>query len=192
MAAIYSRVRVLFTIIFGLAVASCRAPGPSALPPSTAPKIDLNRYIGKWHEVARLPAPFQKANEAAIAEYGINEDGTLAVRNIAIRANGGERDIKGRAIILNPPVNTKLEVSFDTWFAWFIPTSEKGNYWILHVDARYQEAIVGTPDRKFLWILARSPEIPEHRREALVKIGESRGYDVSRLIHNNGAKILID
>jgi apolipoprotein D and lipocalin family protein len=168
--------------IFALAAISCAAPGARATPPPTAEKIDPARYAGRWHEIARLPAPFQKDNEAAIAEYGMNPDGTLTVRNIAIRPDGTQRDIKGSATILNPPANTKLAVRFDTWFAAFIPMPEEGNYWILHVDDAYQEAIVGTPDRKFLWLLARTPEISEQRRAALIVKAEALGFDVARVI----------
>jgi apolipoprotein D and lipocalin family protein len=172
----------LMSGMFALAGISCSAPAARATPPPTAEKVDLVRYAGRWHEIARLPAPFQKDNEAAIAEYGMNPDGTLTVRNIAIRPDGTQRDIKGSAAILNPPANTRLAVRFDTWFAAFIPVAKEGNYWILHVDEAYQEAIVGTPDRKFLWLLARTPEISEQRREALIAKAESLGFDVARLI----------
>jgi apolipoprotein D and lipocalin family protein len=103
-------------------------------PPATAERVDLARYTGRWFEIARLPTFFQKANEAAIADYGSNPDGTISVHNIAIRPDGSRRDIRGYAKILNPPANTKLAVRFCTWFGWFIPVPKEGNYWILHVD----------------------------------------------------------
>jgi len=176
--------RLLISALIPILLASCGTAQPPADPPATAAQVDVSRYIGRWHEIARLPAPFQKANESAIAEYGLNTDGTLSVRNIAVRPDGSERDIKGSATILNPPANTKLDVRFDTWFARFIPKSEQGNYWILHIDPRYQEAVVGTPSRKYLWILARSTNIPESRRQALVKIAKGQGFDVANLIHH--------
>ncbi|MBL9145135.1 MAG: lipocalin family protein [Verrucomicrobiaceae bacterium] len=95
--------------------------------PPTAVKVDLKRYIGRWHEIARLPMPFQKADEAAIAEYGSNADGTISVHNIAARPDGTQRDIRGYAMVLNPPENTKLTVHFSTWFSPFIPVSKDGN-----------------------------------------------------------------
>lgn len=176
--------RILIPGLFPILLASCGTSKPPVDPPATAAQVEVSRYTGRWHEVARLPAPFQKANESAIAEYGLNASGTLSVRNIAVRPDGSERDIKGSATILNPPANTKLDVRFETWFARFIPDAEQGNYWILHVDSRYQEAIVGTPNWKYLWVLTRSPNIPEERRQALVKIAKDRGYDVSKLIHH--------
>lgn len=168
--------------VIGLALASCSAPGDRAVPPPTTGKVDLARYAGRWHEIARLPAPFQKDDESAIADYGMNPDGTLSVHNIAVRADGTQRGIKGYAKILNPPENTKLAVRFNTWFGPLIPVPEEGNYWILHVDENYQEAIVGTPDRRFLWLLARTPKISAQRKAALVAKAESLGFDVARLV----------
>lgn len=158
------------------------SPTSGPVPPPTAGKVELKRYAGRWHEIARLPAPFQKDDEAAVAEYGMNADGTLSVRNIAVRADGSQHDIKGSATVLNPPNNTKLAVRFSTWFGPLIPAPAEGNYWILHVDDTYQEAIVGTPDRRFLWLLARTPRISAQRKAALVAKAETLGFDVMRLV----------
>lgn len=171
-------------VLIGLCLVSCSSTKNLVNPPATAKGVDLGRYTGRWHEIARLPMPFQKAGEAAVAEYGINADGTVSVRNIAIRADGSQHDIRGRATVLNPPENTKLAVRFSTWFAFLIPVSKAGNYWILHVDEQYQEAIVGTPDRKYLWLLARTPTIPEPSYAALVARAGQLGYDTSRLIRD--------
>lgn len=151
-------------------------------PPPSAAKVDLDRYIGRWYEIARLPMLFQKADEAARAEYGKNSDGTVSVHNTAVRPDGTEHGIKGYAKVLNPPQNSKLAVRFKTWFGPFIPVPKEGNYWILHVDDKYQEAIVGTPNRKCLWILSRSEKLPENRYQTLVQKAKDLGYDVTRLI----------
>lgn len=172
---------IVFSVI-GLALASCSAPDRRASPPPFAGTMDLTRYAGRWHEIARLPAPFQKDDEGAIADYGMNADGTLSVHNIAVRADGTQRGIKGYAKVLNPPANTKLAVRFKTWFGPLIPMPDEGNYWIFHVDETYQEAIVGTPDRRFLWLLARTPQISAQRKAALVARAEALGFDVKRLV----------
>ena len=169
-------------IMLGLVLASCSTTSSNAGAPATAKSVDLKRYTGRWHEIARLPMPFQKSDEAAVAEYGSNPDGSISVHNIAIRPDGTRHDIRGYAKVLNPPENTKLAVRFNTWFGPLIPVPEQGNYWILHVDDRYQEAIVGTPDRKYLWLLARSSTIPRQRYAALVAKAGRLGFDVSRLI----------
>ena len=165
--------------IGGLFLASCAAPSKN--PPATA-RVDLQRYLGRWHEVARLPMPFQKANESAIAEYGLNPDGTIAVHNVAIRPDGSQHDIRGYATVLNPPQNSKLAVRFNTWFGPFIPMPKEGNYWVLYLDETYQKAIVGTPDRRYLWILARTQKLPEPQLQDLVSKAKEQGFDVTRLI----------
>lgn len=171
-------------VVLGLGMVACSTTTSGVDAPVTARSVDLNRYIGRWHEIARLPMPFQKADESAIAEYERNADDTISVHNIATRPDGSQHDIRGYAKVLNPPENTKLAVRFSTWFGPLIPVPKEGNYWILHVDDGYQEAIVGTPDRKHLWILARSPNIRQQRYDALVATAERRGFDTSRLIKN--------
>jgi len=169
-------------ILLGLALASCSTTTSNVDALVTAKSVELKRYAGRWYEVARLPMPFQKTDEAAMAEYGSNPNGTISVHNIAIRPDGTQHDIRGYAKVLNPPENTKLAVRFNTWFGPLIPVPKEGNYWILHVDDRYQEAIVGTPDRKYLWLLARTSRIPERHYAALVAKAGRLGFDVSRLI----------
>ena len=169
-------------LLLGLGLTSCCTTKAPLAPPATAETVDLNRYAGRWFEIARLPMPFQKADEAAMAEYGSNPDNTLSVRNIAIRPDGSQHDIRGHAKVLNPPENTKLAVRFRTWFGPLIPVPKAGNYWVLHVDDLYQEAIVGTPNRKYLWLLARTAKVSEQRYATLVAKAEALGFDVSRLI----------
>ena len=174
--------RPVALVLLGLGLVSCSTTRSRVDAPVTAGTVDLSRYTGRWYEIARLPIRFQKANEAAIAEYGTHADGTISVRNIAIRPDGSQRDIRGYAKVLNPPENTKLTVRFKTWFGPLIPVPKKGNYWILHVDEHYQEAIVGTPNRKYLWLLARTPTIPEARYAGMVARASQLGFDTSRLL----------
>lgn len=170
--------------IAGLGLTSCTSKTSPANAPITAKGVNLERYTGRWYEIARLPMPFQKNDESAIAEYASNADGSISVHNIAVRPDGTQHDIRGYAKVLNPPENTKLAVRFSTWFGPLIPVSKDGNYWILHVDKGYQEAIVGTPDRKYLWILARRAEIPQLRYAALVTKAKQLGFETSHLIKN--------
>ena len=128
--------------------------------------------------------PFQKADESAVAEYAQNGDGTVAVHNIAIRPDGSQHDIRGYAKALNPPQNTKLAVRFSTWFGPFIPVPKEGNYWVLYVDEHYQHALVGTPDRKYLWILARTQKLPERQFQRLVTRATELGFNMSPLIRD--------
>jgi apolipoprotein D and lipocalin family protein len=163
---------------------SKNANAPKSAPLETAARVNLSRYVGTWHEIARLPVPFQKPEEAAIAEYGKNADGTISVRNVAVAPDGSTRDIKGSAKVLNPEVGTKLQVEFDAWFSIFIPESKAGNYWVLHVDPDYRFAVVGTPSRKALWILSRSRTVAPKDYERLVGIAKARGFEVTKLIRS--------
>jgi len=176
-----------FLQLFGLLIAAAllsACTSPVKNPPATTAKVDPARYIGRWYEIARLPMPFQKAEEAAMAEYAQNANGTIAVHNIAVRPDGSQHDIRGYATVLNPPQNTKLAVRFNTWFGPFIPVPKEGNYWVLYLDGDYQHVIVGTPDRNYLWILARTPKLPEWQLQELVQKAKELGFDVSRLIRD--------
>ena len=153
-------------------------------PPATAASIDVSRYSGRWYEIARLPMPFQKPDEAAIAEYAIAPNDTLSVHNRAISPNGSEHDIRGYATILNSPDNTKLAVRFNTWFGPLIPIPKEGNYWILYVDEGYQRAMVGTSDRKYLWILGRTIGMSDRNLRDLTGRAGKSGYDIRRLIRD--------
>jgi len=157
---------------------------PEVDPPVTAERVELLRYLGRWHEIARLPMPFQKEQEAAIAEYGLRSDGEVSVRNIAVREDGMTREVCGQARVLNPGANSRLLVRFNEWFSVFMPQPEKGNYWILHVDADYQTALVGTPDRRYLWVLARDPALPEATLQRLLRLARDQGYDTRRWIRS--------
>ena len=95
-------------------------------PPATEASVEVTRYSGRWHEIARLPMPFQKSDEAAVAEYSVAPNGSLSVHNRAIRPDGSEHDIRGYATILNTPKNTKLAVRFSTWFGPLIPNFALG------------------------------------------------------------------
>ena len=178
----FTMLRPVALILLGLGLVSCSTTRSRVDAPVTAGTVELSRYTGRWYEIARLPMPFQKANEAAIAEYGTNAGGTISVHNIAVRPDGSQRDIRGYATVLNPPENTKLTVRFKTWFGPLIPVPKDGNYWILHVDEHYEEAMVGTPNRKYLWLLARTSTIPETRYAALVGKAQQLGFDTSRLL----------
>lgn len=171
----------LLVIVFGLFLAGgCSSKVVN--PPATADGVDLNRYQGKWHEIARLPMAFQKAGDTATATYEARADGKVGVHNVATRPDGTTAEIRGTATVLNPGENSKLSVRFDTWFGPLIPVSKLGNYWILYVSSGYQHALVGTPDRKFLWILSRTPTTPRAVEQDLVEKANALGFDTATLI----------
>lgn len=167
----------------GLFLSACCFTEQTA-PPTPVERVELSRYLGRWHEIARLPMPFQKEQEAAIAEYGLRPDGEVSVRNIAVRADGTTREVRGQARVLNPGVNSKLLVRFNEWFSVFVPQPAQGNYWILQVDPEYRTALVGTPDRRYLWVLARDPALPEAKLQHLLQLARDQDYDTQGLIRS--------
>ncbi|MCA9422299.1 MAG: lipocalin family protein, partial [Nitrospira sp.] len=108
-----------------------------------------------------------------------------AVRNACTTSTGEEISIKGVATVVDPEHRAKLNVVFDQWaaklVAWFT-SSEQGNYWILRVDPDYRLAIVGTPDRDYLWILARTPTIDEASYQDMVSFSHRLGFQTEHVI----------
>jgi apolipoprotein D and lipocalin family protein len=173
---------------------SCTQSGPagpaaSHPPLKTTPKVSSDRYLGKWYEVARLPQWFQKDCVSATADYSQNKDGTIGVLNTCIRADGTERSISGVAEPVDGP-NNRLRVKFPgSFFARLAPIPEEGNYWIIDVTPDYRYAVVGTPDRKFLWFLSRSPEVPQAQFDRMKAIAKKQGFDLGRLAIDSHTRI---
>lgn len=164
-------------------LSSCTAPQPSRSL-ATHPSVDLKKYAGHWHEVARLPMGFEKDCVAATADYSLRPDGLVKVVNTCTRADGTQRQVSGRARVVDARSNAVLEVIFEEWFSIFIPRAKQGNYFILAVTSDYQHALVGTPSRKFLWLLSRTPQMPPAQKATFIEKARALGYPVDRLILN--------
>ena len=164
-----------------LAAVSC---GPRRPPPPTVPALDLARYAGRWYEIARLPAVFQRRCVRSWAEYTPLAADRLAVVNSCETADGEQRSIRGEARVVDASSHAKLLVTFDTWFAWLLPRPRQGNYWVLALGAGYDTALVGTPDRRYLWILARTPRLAPEAETAMVERARALGFDVTRLVRD--------
>jgi apolipoprotein D and lipocalin family protein len=162
----------------GLTLASQAA---SAQPLPTVPHVDLARYAGTWHEIARLPNWFQRSCERSRAEYIPCGDGSVTVINTCEKASGRCTSIEGRATPVPCSGNARLRVKFGGLAA-FVPVASEGNYWIVALDDDYQWAMVGTPDRRFLWILARQPCLPAEVFAQLQQQACQLGFDVDRLV----------
>jgi len=169
-----------------LCAALCACAGPGAFDPSKAPptvaRVELSRYQGTWYEIARLPMWFQRDCLRSQATYGLLETGEVSVLNECETAAGGRESISGRARAVDEGSNARLEVRFDSWFAPLIPSQPQGNYWVLYLDEAYRTVIVGTPDRRNLWIMARTPAIDEARYAELVEIARGLGFDTEKLV----------
>ncbi|MGV3586752.1 MAG: lipocalin family protein [Adhaeribacter sp.] len=144
-------------------------------PLATVPSVDLDRYAGKWYEIAAFPQRFQKGCHCTTAEYKVNPAGYVEVFN-ACRKNkptGKLSSINGKAFPVPGSNNSKLQVQF------FWPFN--GDYWVLDLADDYSYAVVGIPDRESLWILSRTPVIAPTLYAKLVQETAEKGFNVSRL-----------
>jgi apolipoprotein D and lipocalin family protein len=160
---------------------SCAA-GRSAPEMETVPAVDLTRYQGSWYEIARLPAWFQRGCTQSKATYSLLESGKMAVTNECVTAKGTHKVAHGTAHVIDTRTNAKLEVIFDNWVSRLFPSLTKGDYWILYLDPEYRTVIVGTPDKKYLWILARARTLDEETYQELVGRCRELGFDTDRLM----------
>jgi apolipoprotein D and lipocalin family protein len=163
-------------------LASACAGTPHVPPPPSY--VDLSHYVGTWYEIARLPARFQSDCVASRAEYTLLSSGKIGVTNTCRMRDGRERTVRGEAEVLDRTTNARLLVRFDTWLAFFMPAPSAGNYWILDVAADYQSAMVASPDRSHLWLLARSPEDGVERYPGMVARAREMGFPVERLVRD--------
>jgi apolipoprotein D and lipocalin family protein len=152
-----------------------------AAPPEPIGQLDLDRYLGRWHEVAKYPNRFQRQCVAdTTATYERRDDGRIRVINRCRTANGEFDEAQGLARLVGEPGSATLEVRFaPAWLSW-LPLVW-GDYWVIDLDAAYTLAAVSDPDREYLWILARDPHIEEARVSALIERLGERGFDPSRI-----------
>jgi apolipoprotein D and lipocalin family protein len=137
------------------------------------PHVDLAKYLGKWYEIAHLPAKFQEGCSETTATYTLSEDGKISVLNECKR-NGKIKQAKGKAKVVDKATGAKLKVTF------FWPFY--GDYWIIKLGENYDYSVVGTPNRKYLWILSRTPNMDSKLFSELTEFAKSKGFDVNRLI----------
>lgn len=175
-----SKTRLLLKLSFASFVlfAEVRAAADEKPELQTVPFVDVQRYLGKWYEIARLPQVFQPDCTAVTAEYSLNPDGTIKVFNFCRVLDpiaGVPISITGEAVAIDES-NAKLEVSF-------FKGSTPGKYWVIELDPNYQWALVGEPSRKSLFVLSRTAVLnPEILQNILERAVDEHGYDLSKLI----------
>lgn len=152
---------------------------PAVPPLATMAQVDLARYAGTWHEIARLPEPFEAACEGQPSTtYRPRGTRLEVIERCATRE--GIRELRGEARVVPGSGGAKLELSrWPEWLRWL--PSAWAKHWILYVDPGYQVALVGHPNRRFLWVLSRTPTLATPQLEALVEFAEQRGFPVERL-----------
>ncbi len=151
------------------------------VPPQAVDQVDIQRYAGKWYEIAHLPMYFQRKCVSNIsAQYTVNADQTMGVLNSCRIENGEMISSEGVAYPQNQG-NSKLKVSFLPPGLRWIPFT-KGHYWVLRVDPEYKVVLVGGPSTKYLWILSREPQLDEATYQSYLDTAKYYGYDITKLI----------
>lgn len=167
--------RILLIIAVALGVVGLAEAASGERPLEVVDRVELDRYVGTWYEIASYPAWFQKDCTAVKAEYGIRDDGLISVVNSCRKGSldGKLKQSTGRAKVVDRGTNAKLKVTF-FWPFW-------GDYWIIDLDPDYQWAVVGVPSRKYLWILSRTPSMDDQLYHEIVERLPAAGYDPARL-----------
>lgn len=162
-------------LLLTLGLIACSDTG---IPEDLEPVRDfqLQRYLGQWHEIARLDHKFERGLERVTATYSLREDGGVRVINRGYNPDTGEwEEAEGRAYFTGSENVGRLKVSF---FGPFF-----GGYNIIELDDDYGYSMVAGPDRSYLWILAREPALDETVLRRLVERAEAWGFDTEELIY---------
>ncbi len=144
--------------------------------------FQIDKYLGKWYEVARLPNYFEKkCNFPITAEYAKQSNGTVSVTNTCLKNNGDINTSVGTAIFADKENIGQLKVTFaPSFLSWM--SFAYGDYWVLDTDYDHY-SLVGDPSKQYLWILSRTPFLPAETTQKLKTKAVSMGYDLNDLIY---------
>jgi apolipoprotein D and lipocalin family protein len=158
------------------------ASAPAARELRVVPDVDLQRYAGRWFEIARLPNRFQAQCASDVtAVYALRPDGRISVTNRCRRADGTTTEAVGVARRVDGRPPSVLQVRFAPAFLSFL-SKVWGDYQIIALDPEYRHAVVGTPDRKYLWILSRTPQLDAAVLQQLLADAKAQGFDVEAVM----------
>ena len=163
-------------ILFSLLILSIK--GFSVV--ETVDHVDLERYMGRWYEIALIPNWFEKkCVSGATADYSLMKNGMVRVVNRCMTSNGPS-EVVGVAWVVDKESQSKLKVSFfplARYFKWF-----GGDYYILFVDENYTFAVVGSPSLKYLWLLARETTVSSNAYQTFLAVAKKNGYDTEKIM----------
>lgn len=176
------QMKTLLAVPLIAVLAACATSNPN-LP--TQANVEVDKYAGTWYEQARLPNRFQKDCAGDVrADYVLRPDKTVSVTNQCRANDGGTKVAQGEARLSkapNPPDPAKLEVRFaPKWTSWL--PMVWGDYWIIKLDGNYQYSLVGTPDRKYLWVLSRDKQADKAVVTGLLAYAKTLGFPVDQVV----------
>ena len=166
---------ICFLVLLPFQAMSAEVYGDKSISIKVQRDVDLEKYLGLWHEVGRFENRFERDCVAATAEYSKLPNGNIRVLNTCTKKDGSKTKAKGEAWVTVP--NGKLKVSFVN--IPLIKNVAAGSYWIMYTD--YQIAVVGNPSKKYGWILSRDPNISETDYKKALDIMSDGGYDISKI-----------
>jgi apolipoprotein D and lipocalin family protein len=170
---------IFLICLFLLQGLSVHAQEPEPLQP--VPSVDLARYAGTWHEIALYPNYFQRMCVAGTqANYKALQENVIEVRNRCLNDKKEEVSVLGQARVQASSNNAKLRVRFaPDWLAWL--PFVWAPYWVIQLADDYRYTVVSEPSRDYLWILSRTPTLPEQDLKTIQARLKEQGFDVTKL-----------
>ena len=168
--------KIAKTLMCCLPLLGTACSSSSDLVTTTVPELDLEKYLGKWYEVARFDHRFERDLVGCTANYSLNDDGTIKVVNAGYKdkLDGDYKESEGKARRPDDKKPGKLEVSFFLWFY--------SDYNVMLLADDYRYALVGSKSEDYLWILSRTPELAPADKELILREAQDRGYNTDNLI----------
>jgi lipocalin len=171
------KLKLFLIILASLIITGCgdKSKTVSTINTAAVEKVDIERYMGRWYEIARFPNRFENDLVGVTADYSIDKKGKIKVLNSGYKntLQGKLKKAHGKAKIPDPQKPGMLKVAFFLFFY--------GDYFILELDRDYQWVLVGSSTPEYLWILSRTPQIDPVIYNAIIKKAESKGYDITKL-----------
>jgi len=167
-----ARIKLGFVTLVAIVIAGCAAKGPEM---KTVDQVDLDRFMGPWYVIANIPTFLEKDAYNPVETYSLNDDGTIAT-NFSFRKGGFD----GKAKEYNPKgfvVDTDTNALWGMRFVWPI----KADYRIVYLNDDYTQTVIGRQNLDYVWIMARTPSIPDEDYDRLVEFVGSLGYDLDKL-----------
>lgn len=171
----------IFNILVIAIAASATVFGQKPAELKSVKSVDLDRYSGRWYEIARYPNRFQKQCVGNVtATYTKKPDGKIEVLNECLEKDGTVESAKGEAKIGDKASNAKLKVRFAPGALSFLPFVW-ANYWIIDLGPDYEYAVIGEPKREYLWVLSRKPEMGDAEYQKILRTVEEKGFVPTKL-----------